>query len=140
MLPGVSPVLTGGECLASPGLELGMADYLQSGVGPSGGHGAGDVDMLRGDVTDSVLSAAEVASMMMCGTPGQVRARTHTRAHTHTRTRTRMRTRACTCSTRNPWAWPRPATRGPQPATLPPEMPWLNSTHTRHRGLGDVTD
>jgi hypothetical protein len=111
VLPGVSPVLTGGECLASPGLELGMADYLQSGVGPSGGHGAGDVDMLRGDVTDSVLSAAEVASMMMCGTPGQVRARTHTRAHTHTHARAHACARAL--------ARVQPATLGPGPDLRP---------------------
>jgi hypothetical protein len=48
-----------------------MADYFQAGVVPSSSHTNGDVDMSTADVTDSVLSAAEVASMM-CGTPSQV--------------------------------------------------------------------
>lgn len=65
VLPAVSPSIGAGGCLTSPGLGLGMADYFHA---PSSSHGAGDVEMLRADVTDSVLSAAEVASMM-CGTP-----------------------------------------------------------------------
>ena len=69
VLPGVSPGANG--CLTSPGLGLGMGDYFQGGVVPPSSHGNGDVDMLRSDVTDSVLSAAEVASMM-CATPSQV--------------------------------------------------------------------
>ena len=72
VLPGESPGGgVGGGCLTSPGLGLGMADYFQAGVVPSSSHTNGDVDMSTADVTDSVLSAAEVASMM-CGTPSQV--------------------------------------------------------------------
>lgn len=72
VLPGQSPGGgVGGGCLTSPGLGLGMADYFQAGVVPSSSHANGDVEMSTADVTDAVLSAAEVASMM-CGTPSQV--------------------------------------------------------------------
>lgn len=77
VLPVVSPGEgVGGGCLTSPGLGLGMADYFQGGVVPASSHGHaekdGDVDMLRADVKDSAWSAADVASMMVCSTPGQV--------------------------------------------------------------------
>ena len=69
VLPGVSPSEgVGGGCLTSPGLGLGMADYFQGGVVPTSSHAQVEVDM---STADSVMSAAEVASMM-CGTPSQV--------------------------------------------------------------------
>ena len=72
VLPGVSPGEgVGGGCLTSPGLGLGMADYFQGGVVPTSSHAQVEVDM---STADSVMSAAEVASMM-CGTPSQVRGR-----------------------------------------------------------------
>jgi hypothetical protein len=64
--------------MTSPaGFGLGMADYFQSGLGPtsaSQGKSPPDLEMdaevLKADVADSALSAAEVASMMLCSTPG----------------------------------------------------------------------
>jgi len=48
----------------------------QGGVVPASSHSHaekdGEVDMLRADVKDSAWSAADVASMMACSTPGHV--------------------------------------------------------------------
>ena len=72
-----------GLCLAGLGRGCaGLANvrsrYCQGGVVPASSHSHaekdGEVDMLRADVKDSAWSAADVASMMVCSTPGQVSA------------------------------------------------------------------